>query len=201
MWAHNSDCEHRSSTHFKKTCCLHVSANQKKVWVKRGLFWRWVHFKLDSVIFIVKLYSALTYRLLLCFLLFYLMSLLSNPSCWKVFPVTVTSPTGQFLVKLHLHFISRAFVLLKTASLISQVHKLVFLFWTITKNTDLNLCLHHCWKCACSTSMYFSLLAFLRTFPIMHNESCNRWMRPSVLDSLMLCCNWDVWRVMWQNFV
>lgn len=84
-----------------------------------GLQWRWVHFKLDSVIFIVKLYSALTYRLLLCFLL----SLLSNLSCWKV---TITSPTGQFLVKLHLHFISSAFMLLKTASLISRVHKLQF---------------------------------------------------------------------------
>lgn len=129
MWAHNSDCEHRSSTHFKKPAvcmCQPIRRRYESVWVKWGLFWRWVHFKLDSVIFIVKLYSTLTYRLLLCFLLFYLMSLLSNPSCWKVFPVTVTSPTRQFLVKLHLHFISRAFVLLKTASLISQVHKLQF---------------------------------------------------------------------------
>lgn len=134
MWAHNSDCEHRSSAHLKKNllfACVSqseegMSQDELSEACSCGLRWRWVHFKLDSVIFIDKLYSALTYRLLLCFLLFYLMSLFSNPSCWKVFPVTVTSPTGQFLVKLHLHFISRAFMLLKTASLISQVHKLQF---------------------------------------------------------------------------
>uniref|UniRef100_A0A669C9G9 Actinin alpha 4 n=1 Tax=Oreochromis niloticus TaxID=8128 RepID=A0A669C9G9_ORENI len=38
--------------------------------------------------------------------------LFSNCSCWKVFPVTFTSHTGQFLVKLH--FISSTFILLKT---------------------------------------------------------------------------------------